>query len=204
MPHAFSTAMVNSRAPKGRWIQSSYAFYYPLLQFIQSLYLLSYSIPAMNTNISFLFLYLLTSPPVLWRSCMCSCLSWCWFWLAQWCRTRKGWCSSRFTVNPYLLPKSCWRTCPMERAAVLGPSAVPSLAMTKVKHMFLHIMQEYNIIVPWDLGLVVQHTNRFKKCVPLFISWNFFVMRSFTHFTVPSLMGVCGFSVSRQTAFSYH
>lgn len=77
----------------------------------------------------------------LFRSCTCSCSSWCWFWLDRWCRTRKAWYSSRFIVNPYLLLKSCWRTCPMERAAVLGPSVVPSLAMTKVKHMFLHIMK---------------------------------------------------------------
>lgn len=30
----------------------------------------------------------------------------------------------------------------MERPAVLDPSVVPSLEMTKVKHMFLYIMQE--------------------------------------------------------------
>lgn len=143
MPHAFSTAMVNSRAPKDRWIQSSHSYYYysPLL-FIQLLSLLSYSTPAMDTNI---FLkYLLSSPPVLCRSCTCSCSSWCWFWLAQWCRTKKAWCSSRFIVNPYLLPKSCWRTCLMERAAVQDPSVAPSLAMTKVNCTvcFFHIMQE--------------------------------------------------------------
>lgn len=127
MPHAFSTAMANSRALKDRWTRASHTVCYsPLDEFKWSP--LSYSVPAMDIHSSLLFFSL----PVLCRNCMCSCSSWCWFWLARWCRTRRAWCSSRFTVSPYPLPKSCWRTCPTERPAVLDPSVAPLLAMTKV------------------------------------------------------------------------